>query len=126
MLPDTVEEAAVRVRVEEFHQLLYSAQVDSAWAVVWQGGPGTPTFEQFRKEIGGDRGRRLASWKIKDLAVYLVPVDRRSVFGGAKRIADVRVQIRLADSAPGQCDSREVTEYWFELNNQWRVLWIDF
>ncbi|HLY63297.1 MAG TPA: hypothetical protein VKV95_21340 [Terriglobia bacterium] len=124
---DTVAEAAVRRNVKEFHQLMHSAKPDSAWSLVWQGGPETPTFELFKIEASVDGGTRLDKWKIADIiGIYELPPEDQSSFDGAKRLATVAVQISLADSASEPCYAGEVKQYWFEFNDHWRIWWRGF
>lgn len=122
--PDTVAMAAVRSRVQEFHRLTYAAQADAAWALVWQREP--TQFEKFKEEVGDDDGRRLVSWSIKDIIIYDLPVNLRSDFDGANRFAIVAVQISLVGSPVRLQVSREMTQYWLEINDQWRVSWNGF
>jgi len=105
---------------------MYSGEADSAWTVVWRVASSTLTLEQFGKEISGDGTRRLASWNIKDIIAYDVPVESQSALGGAKRFAVVAVQISWQASASGQRNPCEVKHSWLELNGQWWILWNGF
>ena len=121
---DTVAMAAVRTHVRKFHQLIYSTKVDQAWAMVWENEPSTLALEQFRVEVGGNP-YGLRSWSIRDIVLYDLPADFQPDFAGAKRFAGVTVQISLAASE-AEFRARDVTQYWLEFRDEWRVAWNPF
>lgn len=112
-LPALEDTAGLRVRVQEFHRLLYLCQMEAAWDILWQG---EPALEQFRGEVNT---LHLTSWKVAGHpVVYDIPLARQSEFGGAMRLGVVHVELRGDGNTPP-----ELKQYWFESNGQWRIVW---